>query len=428
MAACDSPSEPAPVTEAPIVNRPGDTALPAGVHALSGLAPTLPSDDIEAALEPLGRPDVIALGETVHTSEGYAEARVRILRHLIEHQGIRAVGFESSWRSAEVTRAYVERGEGTLAAARFGLTFRAWQSRATSDFLAWLSQYNREHPTAKVTVFGFDMQDPAGNASYLRAFLSKAAPTQRERAKPLDACLGARFESMIDAAHDPVDGPLLRIETPMPPARHQDCLTGVEQIRQYLTAHASELGASSSEEELRLAQFAAQTLSASDREHFYATTDLRKSFEARDETMADGVALMRDLRAKGERIALVAHNEHVMRARDFLVTQQYDWKSMGSWLAGRWGDKYAPIGLFARQVAFDWDGSGVTELPPRDGAHDVERPLHALGRPYLFVDLARTDVFAPGQSYTFSDMTTGVPATHFRALVFLERSEPFAAP
>ena len=422
-------SETQPVRdETPAVDAEPESALPRGVYALSGLDPTLPVSDLDDALASLGAPDVYALGETVHTSEGYAEARVRVLRYLIEHKGVRAVGFEGHWRNAEPTRAYVERCEGTLAAARAGLTFRAWMSRATSDFLRWLCEYNQAHADDKVTVFGFDVQNSAQDAGYLRSFITEAAPSEAARTKALDVCLGARFEGLNDAMLDPADGPILKLEAPLSEERHTACAEATAALGTFLSTNEASLVAATSRERFELARFAVRSIAAFDGEYFYMWSDQKKSFESRDEAMAEGGALMRTLRARGKPVALVAHNDHILRARDELDTRNYDWKSMGSWLAERWGDAYAPIGLFARNVAIDWDGSGATDLPPRKGKDDLERPLHELGVPYLFVNLADTAAYVPEKKYSLSEASTGIPARHYRALIYLESSAAFRDP
>lgn len=401
-------------------------APPRGVYPLDGLEPSPSEGDLERALPVLDGADVLAFGETVHTSEGYAAARARLIRYLVEKRGVRAIAFESPWGEVERTRAYVERCQGTLADARAGLRFRAWAaSRATGDLLAWLCARNRAAPDDKVTVFGFDVQDPVFDGRYVRRFFARAAPAEQARAEPLDACLCARFEDWDTAVGDPVDGPMFRGEVVFPRARQDACQEAAGAVSAYLTEHATALEAASSREEVALARFAVRSLAALSTMYFYFSSDQRRSYEARDEGMAEGFGVLRALRAPGQRVAIVAHNEHIMRRRDQLETNGYDWKSMGSWLGERLGDAYAPVGLFAHRVAYNWDGSKVEELPPRDGEDDLERQLHRLGLPALFLDLRDNALLEVGRRYFMTDVQWGVPADHYRALVFLGDSPAF---
>lgn len=439
IAACSGDDGPASTTSSPTRTETAPREPPAaapsplpsaplGVYPLRGLDPMLPDDDLDAATRILDGADIIAFGETVHASEGYAEARVRAIRYLVEKKGVRAIAFESPWGAAETTRAFVERCEGTIAAARYGLTFRAWMSRATSGLLEWLCAYNEAHTDDRVTVFGFDVQDPSFDGRYVRTFFAKTAPAQAALAVALDACVGAKFDTTDAALADPVEGPILRMEQPVPPARHTACLDAASAASAYMTANAAALEASSSHEETELARFAVRAIKGNEGIYFHGWNDLRKSFESRDEGMADGFVVLRALRAPGKRVAIVAHNEHIMRKRDVLVTDGYDWKSMGSFLAERLGEKYAPVGLFAYRVRINWDGSKVEDLPLRNGTNDLERPPHELGISPLVVDLADNALYERKKAYAITEVERGVPLDHFRALLFLEESPPFADP
>src|SRR4028119_1350745 len=58
----------------------GDPVLP-GVWRLSGSDPALPMDDLKPLGKLIGNADVVALGESIHTSGGLYEVRHRTLRH-----------------------------------------------------------------------------------------------------------------------------------------------------------------------------------------------------------------------------------------------------------------------------------------------------------------------------------------------------------
>lgn len=432
LAATPTPG-PGPGVDAPTPPDPGPAldplpAAPRGAYPLRGLDPEGPSDDLDAAAHVFDGADVFAFGETVHTSEGYAQGRLRLVRYLVEKQGVRAVAFESPWGAAEATGRFVERREGSLVQALRGLTFRAWTSKGTADLLTFLAGWNASHAQDPVRVFGFDIQDPSHDGATVRALFAKAAPAEAARARALDACVGARFDEMREASTDPVDGPILRLEAQLPTPRHEACLSAVADVRAYLAANEAALLARATREELELARFAARALAANDDQYFYFTTDKRRSYEARDEGMADGFQVLHALRAPGKRAAIVAHNSHIMQRRGEATTRRDDWRSMGTWLGERLGARYAPVGLVAHRVEYDWDGTAVTKERPRDGERHVERTLVELGHPVLFLDLAANDVLEPGATYDLSHTELGVPARHYRALLFLEHSPPFVDP
>ena len=58
--------------------------LPAGYHAVLGSDPNLPFDDLEPLAEMLGNASFVALGESVHASGGFYEAKHLSLIHISE--------------------------------------------------------------------------------------------------------------------------------------------------------------------------------------------------------------------------------------------------------------------------------------------------------------------------------------------------------
>src|SRR5687767_7578600 len=89
--ACNS--ETRPIVEPP---DPPDPLMP-GVYRLTGISPTLPVADLEPLRGIVGDARFVALGESTHTSEGYYQAKARVIRFMIEHMGFRVVTFENPW-------------------------------------------------------------------------------------------------------------------------------------------------------------------------------------------------------------------------------------------------------------------------------------------------------------------------------------------
>lgn len=424
----DGPSNPPPPSSSsspPAPAPPSAPALPAGVYELSGVDPTAPTTDLEPLRGIVEGVEIAGLGETIHTSGGYSAARARVMRFFVEQLGYRAISFEGPWGAAEATRRYVEDGEGTLRDAMVGLTFLAWSNDVTAAFLEWLRAFDAAHPNDKVRFFGFDIQGPEHDGAFVRSFFARAAPTQQALADGTRSCLGAKHDTVADEMTDPDEAPYLKIQAELPPERHQACVDALAALDAYVTANVASLTAATSAADVELTRIAVLSLRANDGEYFDFSRDPVKSYEARDDGMAETLLRMRALRAPAAKTVIWAHNRHVMRKGDALVPAPNDiaWHSMGSSLADALGEKYAPIGLFAHRVEYNWDGTKVTTDPPRDGDDDLERPLAALGKPYLLVDLAHNGVFAPGAKFEMGSFGgTGVPAEHYRALIFLEHS------
>lgn len=230
---------------------------------------------------------------------------------------------------------------------------------------------------------------------------------------------------MSEAFDDPTEKPYLFGEQQLPLDRHQACLDAVKGVEAFLDANVAALGAATSAADVELARVALLSLRANDDEYYWLLRDPVKAYDARDAGMAKVFTRLRALRAPGKRAAIWAHNRHVAARPGELAPAEDDfaWRAMGSHLSDALGDKYAAVGLVAHQVELNWDGRQETTLPPRDGEDHIERPLSALGKSHLLVDLESNGVLTLGKPYEMGDYGgTGVPRRHYRALIFLERS------
>jgi erythromycin esterase-like protein len=147
-----------------------------GVWHLDGTDPTLPLDDLEPLRTIISsKVTVVGLGESIHTSGGYYEAKHRLFRFLVERMGFRAFAFETPWLAAETAEPYVQTCEGDPNTASRGF-FGVWRSTELSALLRWMCEWNAGHPNPKdrVHVFGFDIQGQARpDVQALQEFLGR---------------------------------------------------------------------------------------------------------------------------------------------------------------------------------------------------------------------------------------------------------------
>src|SRR5690349_3742906 len=87
--------------------------LPDGVHALAGIDETLPDDDLAPLDAILGDARNVGLGESVHTTGGYTQAKLRVIKYLVEKKGFRALGWEWQRVNGQVVEDYIVGGKGT---------------------------------------------------------------------------------------------------------------------------------------------------------------------------------------------------------------------------------------------------------------------------------------------------------------------------
>jgi erythromycin esterase-like protein len=406
------------------------TPLPEGIYEIYGLDFDGDPSDLAPLDAIVEGADVVSFGETIHFSYGYARARARLIRYAVEHLGLRAVAFEGHWSAARAVDRYVH-GEGTQREALAGLTFGAWTNAPTAALLDWIRAFNAEHPDDRVVVFAFDIQDPTADGAVVREVLAALeaaeaidAATAELLRDRLRACPGAWQATIAAAYSDPVDGPILRLEMPMPMERFVECNDSVIAIGEAIGGATSALDA----QQTVFARVALRAIAAFEAETYYLLGDPVRGYESRDTAMAETFFDLWPLLAPGARVAIFAHNAHIAR-RSTEDRGEFVFESFGTHVGERLGDRYAPIGLFAHEVAWQWPneigrGRVVISSPTA-----METILGALDRDHLLVDLEAATgegrLFAPGREYEMGHGPAAIaaPLTQYRGLFFLRVSE-----
>ncbi len=390
-----------------------------GIHEVLSLDPVSPVDDLAAFGLMVGDAEVVALGESIHTSGGYYRAKHRLFRFLVEELGFRAFAFESPWTDAELVKHYVDTCEGSAADAVLGGLFGIWGSRSVVEMLQWMCAYNQTNPDDPVTFWGFDIQQPWDDGPLLVSYVEEAVPNTDELVVGLFRCNGASSASVADYYTDP-NAQVVEEED------HTACVAALDAVQSYFDDHEAELVADTSEEALQWARISLISLRAWEYEMYYDTDAFEQSMSARDQGMAQVFLAMKQLRNPNDRVAIWAHNWHIAAHSDEMLPDIG--VSMGSHLKQTLGDDYFPVGLVGYEVSINWPGFGTGLQPLPNGPGHVEYLLHQeLGHAYLLVDLAYAGAgepfLNPGQHYFLNEFEV-VPANHFGAILYLDVSPP----
>jgi erythromycin esterase len=400
-------------TSAPIPARP-PVGFPIlhGVWRVDGTDPALPDADLQPLRGILGKATVVGLGESIHTSGGYYEAKHRLFRFLVERLGFRAIAFETPWLAGDTANRYVQTCEGDPDTASAGF-FGVWRSRELSALLGWMCEWNRAHPKPKdrVAVFAFDVQyQAAQDAEALVAFLRRVG-IDPELA-PFD---GLARCGAVEAA--------FRGTQVVPPEETAACNGAARAVADRFAHDAAALIRQVGKTDFTWATLRLTGLQAWIEEMVYFDSDFERSFAARDRGMAALFLGIRALRMPGAKVAVWAHDAHI--AKD---GSGFGLVVMGSVLAGALGPRYATLGLVGHDVSIDWRGVGCGPVPP-PGAASVEELLHDLGEEALLVDLrfpgAAPPLLTPGATYEIVHASM-VPLRAFNGLLYLEHSRAMA--
>src|SRR5215203_246441 len=391
---------------APLAAQPGP--LPPGVYRLSGTDPALPQGDLEPLRKIVGKATFVGLGESIHTSGGFYQLKDRTLRFLIERMGFRAFGMETPWYRADQVESYVQTCQGTARDAIHGI-FSVWQSTEVESMVQWMCEWNAAHPKDRVHFYGFDIQSqslvdgPALIDFLHRLGIGDGAP----RVAGIRACDGVETDYYLAGA-------------PFPPELYQQCQEALAGVASFFDRNEKTIARRTSKKDLGWARVHLVGLRAWQEETFHLDADPDRGGRARDRGMAYTVQAIRALRFPKARTVLWAHNGHLAKK---VGSSNYVAVEMGTLLAAQLKEKYAVVGLVARQTFIDWRtlGCGLAR-GFSTGAGSVENLFHALepGAGVL-ADLKNPQYLEPGAVYTVGSVSM-VPSEQFDAILYLEVS------
>jgi erythromycin esterase len=375
-----------------------DTGLE--IYPLSGYDPALATDDLKPFRALVGDADVVGMGESWHTSGGFYLMKHRLLRFLVREMGFRAFAIESNWEAVERTNAYVQSCAGTAESA-IRDEHVVWQSREYADMVRWMCEWNRAHPDPedRLTMFGFDIQQPERDGPALAAFLGQLGVAEGDpRVSGLRSC-----EMAFGLSH-----PFGEI----PAAVHATCMEALDGIESFLQANRTSIVESTSEEAFALAMLRVVGLRANQEEIFEIRDHFAKGFNYRDVAMAYAFHVRRAMKAPGAKTALWAADVHI--AQNQLPNGE---QPMGSHLEAVLGDDYVSFAITAYETEVP-RASGVCGLAERKPGSAEER-LAAYGHETLLARPrggARQYPVMPMGFFTFR------PFADFDGIFFLSHS------
>ena len=402
---------------------PEPSDLPGGVYELAGITQSLGSDDLEPLRSIVSTARFVALRESTHTSAGFYQAKLRLIRFMVQQMGFRVVLFESNWQEGLAATRYVETCAGTPEDAVAAL-FPVWRDANVRDLLRWMCDWNVSHPADRVTFLGFDVQEPWRVAPGVRDFVQRAAPAEVARTEPLFRCLGASHASnqffVSQEYREHVAG---NRNT----AAHQQCMSGIAEMEAWIDANAPALQGATSATAVEEARLMLVSLRGWQDQLWIPDPG---GYQGRDFGMAAAIQRLHALHTPGKKAVIWAWNWHIARRYEEVrgfdddpqrVIPRQGARAMGGFLTDAFGADYLPIGLIGYDVQIN---SGGVTPPLQTHAESVERRLHDLGRPYLLVDLRQPlpqTLLPAGPTWRVSQ-EWGDPYRQFGALVYMHYS------
>ncbi|HEX6749938.1 MAG TPA: erythromycin esterase family protein [Longimicrobium sp.] len=329
-------------------------------HAISLATddPTAGDADLRALHPLVEGARIVALGEATHGTREFFRAKHRLVRWMVEREGVTVFAIEANMPEARRVNEYVLTGRGDPRAALAGLYFWTWNTEEVLALIEWMRAYNASG-RGRVEFWGFDMQYASVAADSVRAFVARADPA---------------FLPTVDSAYALADSATagMRRGRPAVAAMAPAWRDAAARVVAHLAANRASYLTRFDSMQVAWAEQNARIVEQA------ASMDLPNG-ASRDSSMAVNVAWIVAHQPPGTRIALWAHNGHVAR----------DGAWMGGYLDRRFGSAYRVFGFAFGEGDYTAVGSrGLRAYPaaaPAPGS--VESVLRRVGMPRLVLDL-----------------------------------------
>ncbi len=334
--------------------------------------------DLEPIRQKIGAARLVGLGESRHDSREQLLLKGRLVRHLIEDLGFRALILEESFPHAQSLDRYVTSGEGDLRDLLNRLAgWYLWDTEEMLELVCWVREFNKDRePRQKVRIFGADITAPAPGVLQVIDSLEVAGVDTRLNAQALGLDLQRgdfwpgtweRYAALSDE-------------------RLRELADNYEQLIEALTEEKTRLVASSSDREYVRTLLLA-TIGKIGNE-FFSSGDREQGGAVREHGMAQTTLWILNREIPGEKAILWAHNLHVAKG-SFRMPGLFEGvlEPMGVELSAKLGDAYIALGgTFGT-------GSYPPDLPPGERLFEavsedvMDGALAAVGTPFFLVDL-----------------------------------------
>lgn len=349
---------------------------------------------------------ILALGESIHTSDGLYRAKFEIIRHLIEKGEVNCILIENAWAKTEKVNSFLK-SESSLEEAMTSF-YGVWRSRSMAEFLNWL-KIKRE-TGYDVNVAGFDNKSPEedllileeAGINWIRKEITLLLGESENIFKEFDKLLMERFKKHVNR-----DQLLKQFYSLADRISSQD-------IQSASKAHLARESISFHFRDRATYAFGV----AEERDDL-----VRRAYEIRDEAMA----LIANQFIRGKTV-LWAHNLHIMK--NGKKNKAWSMKTMGDFLYADFGESYKALALTAYHCDVNFPGDPNEKGPPIPHPHDsIEEKLKKLGIAERVIDFSkREDELEFGNCRKmFEAVDVEDLNNHFDAILYIEESPAMEA-
>jgi erythromycin esterase-like protein len=367
---------------APDQNGPEAAAVARSAHRIAG------AQDYAGLVERAAAAQVVLIGEASHGTEEFYEVRAALTRQLVEDKGFRLVVLEADWPDAFRAHCWasgqtIEKNVGTALGDFRRFPAWMWRNTTMTEFLTWLRDWNRAHPSSRTGLFGMDLYSMHASMALVLGYLETVDPYAAKRARERYSCFDAYGE---DPQHYGMVATMGRGES-----CEEEVVAQMAELRRHY-GRLVEANNQRSEEEFFYAEQNARLVKNAEGYYRSMFRGREQSWNLRDAHMTETLVALLGHYGKGANAKAVvwAHNSHLGDARATDMAKRGEW-NVGQLTRELFGDRVYSIGFstFAGTVtaAQDWGDSAERRRvrPALPGSY--EELFHDTGIPAFWLDL-----------------------------------------
>lgn len=315
------------------------------IKPLEGLEPTDVHQDLDALAPLLSRARIVGLGEATHGTHEFFTLKHRLMRYLVEQLDFTHLAVELPWSMAKTYDDYIQ-GDVELEAVITSPYAWTWKTEETLEMLAWLRRHNTTvDPAMRVRLHGVDPQlSVEAGTRFVLDFVTGVDPPALAEFEPLYAYATSDDESTW-------------------PQAQIDAEAAYELLADRRERYVASSSPEAFDEVMQAARIVIQTSTVRT-----ARRNVSRAVALRDDYMAENTLWLLDQGAGDERVAVWAHNQHVILTR----LGEAAGTPMGAHLREALGESYVAVG-------FDFAKGGFTArtAPTTPSGEQVAMPVEA---------------------------------------------------
>lgn len=261
--------------------------------------------------------EIFGLGEATHGNKEFQEAKLEVLKVLVEKYGYSAIVLEADFGDCLEANAYIQGAEGDAREIANNMDFTLYHTQEMADLFDWMREYNASVSEDKhIRVYGFDMQYPKKGINFLFDYMAK------------NGIEGIDVSGLKYIISD-------EREYPLPEEKSTQVKSELDEIKKAIEAVK---GNSDDFDTVCALKVIDNTLVNMD----YTQANYVDQYEFRDKEMAKNVSWILDLEKEigSGKIMLAAHDGHIGKSSQNVMLKT----TMGKELKEKYGDAYYSFG------------------------------------------------------------------------------------